>query len=94
MHPQDGEALPLSSQETSDIIRTALEYAEHLWTVCQAKGFVSANSAGGWDNSKNFRSVFCSPTDCALLRSSLLAALANVTATANSNAAQPTAEDV
>jgi hypothetical protein len=76
LHPQDGEALSLSAQEIGDITTAALGYAEQLWTVCLGKGLVSPNPNGGWDSTRHFRSVFSSAADCALLRGSLLAALA------------------
>ena len=47
LHPQDGEALSLSTQEASDITQATLEFSEQLWTVCQAKGLVSSSVAGG-----------------------------------------------
>jgi len=75
LRPEAGESLTLSAQEATDLGKAALEYAEELWTVCQSKGYVTSRVGGGWETTKHFRSVFSSPGDCALLRSSLLAAL-------------------
>lgn len=76
LHPQDGEALKLTPQEISDLTKASQEYAELLWSACQAKGLVSAKQTGGWEAPRHFRSVFSDAADCARLRSETLANLA------------------
>ncbi len=76
LHPQDGESLVLTVQETTELIKAAQEYAETLWATCQSLGLVSAKAGGGWDCPRHFRSVFSDAADCARLRNETLAALA------------------
>lgn len=80
LHPQNGEALTLTVTEVSDLTTAAQEYSEVLWTVCQAKGFVSAKEGGGWETNRHFRSVFSAAGDCQILRGALLSALAAIPA--------------
>jgi hypothetical protein len=77
LHPERGESIQLSAEELTSLTTSTQEYAEQLWNVSQSKGFVSA-IASGWQTTKHFRSVFSSPSDCAILRSGLLSALAAV----------------
>jgi len=100
LHLQDGESLALTPQEISDLTRVAQEYAEHLWSVCQAAGFVSAKATGGWETPRHFRSVFSASGDCQTLKNGLMARLdrpaaaavaaAPAPAPANPNPAPPT----
>jgi hypothetical protein len=78
LHPERGEALTLTPEEKPKIVRAAQEYAEHLWTLCQSKGLVSAKAGGGWESHRHFKSVFSAPGDCQTLRNALLAKLAEV----------------
>jgi hypothetical protein len=78
LHPERGEALTLTPEEKLKIVQAAQEYAEHLWTLCQSKGFVSAKAGGGWESHRHFKSVFSAPGDCQTLRNALLAKLAEV----------------
>lgn len=75
LRPQLGEELSLTAQEDAQLTHAAQDYAERLWTVCGAQGFVSARVGGGWEVPRHFRSVFSSAVDCRLLRGELLAAL-------------------
>ncbi len=76
LKPERGGALALTANETGAITKAAQEYAEHLWTVCQSKGFVSAKAGGGWESPRHFKSVFSTAGDCQTLRSALLAKVA------------------
>lgn len=76
LHPERGDALTITPQERPKIVQAAQEYAEHLWTLCQNKGFVSAKPDGGWESHRHFKSVFSAPGDCQTLRNALLAKLA------------------
>ncbi len=73
LKPQLGDDLALSAQEEASLTQAAQDYAERLWTVCQARGFVSARAGGGWEVPRHFRSVFSAVGDCRLLRGALLA---------------------
>lgn len=75
LRPQLGDALTLTSQEGAMLVQAAQDYAERLWTVCQAQGFVSAKAGGGWEVPRHFRSVFSAAGDCRRLRGALLANL-------------------
>ncbi len=75
LRPQLGDELILTSQEGTILTQVAQEYAERLWTVCQAQGFVSAKGGGGWEAPRHFRSVFSAASDCRQLRGALLANL-------------------
>lgn len=76
LKPQLGDDLALTAQEETTLTQAAQDYAERLWTACQAKGFVSARAGGGWEVPRHFRSVFSTTGDCRLLRGALLANLA------------------
>ena len=78
LHPERGEAMTLPPEDIPKIVQAAQEYAEHLWTLCLNKGFVSAKAEGGWESHRHFKSVFSAPGDCQTLRGSLLAKLAEV----------------
>ena len=73
LKPHQGEALPLTAQETTEVTIAAQEYAEALWAASQAKGFVTARAGGGWEATRHFRSVFSMAGDCRLLRDAVLA---------------------
>lgn len=75
LHPQLGDDLNLTSAEIAALTAGAQNYAERLWTVCEANGFVSARAGGGWETPRHFRSVFSTAGDCRQLRGSLLANL-------------------
>lgn len=80
-HPEQGEALSLSSEEEAAISRATIEYAEALFESCEANGFVGrhAHAPGGmelYEQTRHFRSIFSSATDCRTLRNALLARLA------------------
>lgn len=79
LHPEQGEDLQLSVDEITSISRATGEFAEILWVVCETQGFVSRRTISGTDifeQTRHFRSVFCSPADCERLRNALLARLA------------------
>lgn len=78
LHPEQGDDLQLSATETAAVTQATQQYSESLWTVCQNRGFVTSIN-GGWASPRHFRSVFSSASDCAALRSGLLAALASAT---------------
>lgn len=86
LRSEQGEAVTLSAEELNSIPATALDYAEKLWTICQAKGFVTSSPNEGWKSERHFRSIFSTPGDCALLRSALLAMLATIAPSANTPA--------
>jgi hypothetical protein len=74
-------ALAAYAVEAANVSRVALELAEALWTVCEAKGFVSRRTsadvgAEAYEQARHFRSVFSAASDCQILRSGLLAKLA------------------
>ncbi|MEO8411805.1 MAG: hypothetical protein ABI478_14655, partial [Propionivibrio sp.] len=75
LHPQLGDDLNLTSAEIAALTTAAQNYAERLWTVCEANGFVSARAGGGWETPRHFRSVFSTAGDCRQLRGALLANL-------------------
>lgn len=70
-----GTDLALTPSEVSLVTTCAQEYAEKLWLVCQSKGFVGSRDGGGWETTRHFKSIFCAPGDCHLLRDGLLALL-------------------
>jgi hypothetical protein len=80
LRPEQGDALSLMADEVNAVSRSALEFAEALWTVCEAKGYVSrkvvAGGAEGFEQARHFRSIFSSAADCQQLRDALLAKLA------------------
>lgn len=73
LRSQQGEALTLTVDESTKITTAVQDYAERLWKVCEGKGFVTAKTPGGWETSRNFRSVFCAAGDCRLLYTAVLA---------------------
>lgn len=80
LQPEQGESLTLSEKETADVIRITVEYAEALFEVCEAKGFVSrqVNQVGGmepYEQTRHFKSIFCAASDIQVLRNALLARL-------------------
>jgi len=81
LHPERGDALSLSADETEAIVRLIQESSEHLWNVCEAQGFVSqrggvSGSSEQFEQARHFRSVFSSQADCQRLRNGLLARMA------------------
>jgi hypothetical protein len=80
LHPEQGDSLKLTIEETAAVSRQAVEVAEVLWEVCVAQGYVSRKAiAGGaeqFEQARHFRSVFSSASDCQALRNGLLAKLA------------------
>ena len=80
LHPDQGNELNLTDDEANAVSQSTMEFAEELWTVCEAQGFVSGRSAAGgveiYEQNRHFRSVFCDASDCKRLRTSLLAKLA------------------
>lgn len=74
-----GDQLMLTSAEESSIRAKATEYAEMLWTVAQAKGFVSSQTTPTtgevYQQARSFQSVFRSASDCEALRTGLLASI-------------------
>lgn len=79
LHPEQGESLEVSSAELEAIAKKTIDISEKLWTVCETKGFVSRRAEGvdgdAYEQTRHFRSVFCSAGDCKLLRGATLAAL-------------------
>lgn len=75
LKPQLGDDLTLTAHGETTLTQAAQDYAERLWTVCQAQGFVSSRAGGGWEVPRHFRSVFSTADDCRLLRGALLANL-------------------
>jgi hypothetical protein len=88
MKPQLGQELTLTTQEITQLTQAAQDYAERLWTVSAAQGFVSVKAGGGWEVPRHFRSVFSSAGDCRQLRGALLAALDAASAASSVAAAQ------
>lgn len=83
LHPERGDALTLPPDDKPSIVKAAQEFAEHLWTLCLNKGFVSVKTEGGWESHRHFKSVFSAPGDCQTLRGSLLTKLAAIPNAAN-----------
>jgi len=81
LHPEQGEGLSLSAEDEAAVSRATIEYSEALFGSCEANGFVSrrAQALGGmeaYEQTRHFRSIFSSATDCRTLRNALLARLA------------------
>jgi AIPR protein len=80
LHPERGNDLNLTADEIKAVSQRTIEFAEELWTVCEAKGYVSRQSAAGgvegFEQTRHFRSIFSSAADCQQLRGALLAKLA------------------
>jgi hypothetical protein len=78
--PEAGEALTLTTDELSRLRGAATEIAEAVWTACEQQGHVTrrANVTGGdeaYQQTRHFKSVFCSPADVKRLRHAALADL-------------------
>lgn len=95
LRPEQGESLALSSDERTAITGKTIDIAEKLWTACETKGFVSRRAEGVgaevYEQTRHFRSVFCSAGDCKLLRGATLAALASASTSATAPASPATA---
>ncbi|MBD2767604.1 AIPR family protein [Hymenobacter sp. BT664] len=72
---QLGEALALSTDEQTSISRDAQDFAEKIWAACLLKGMVLTLEDGRWELPKPFQTVFGTPNDCKILRSTVLAVL-------------------
>jgi hypothetical protein len=80
LHPERGEDVKLTAEEEAEVSKMALELAEALWVICEAKGYVArrANVPVGtetYEQTRHFRSVFSAAGDCQILRAGLLAKL-------------------
>jgi AIPR protein len=78
LRPEQGNELSLTPEETSAIAALTIELAESLWGICIEQGFVSrrAEAIGEpYEQTRHFRSVFSTASDCARLRNALLAKL-------------------
>jgi|GEM_PF-958777 len=76
--PEQGNELTLTPEESEAILSLTNELAETLWGVCEELGFVSrrAEAIGEpYEQTRHFRSVFSTATDCAQLRRALMAKL-------------------
>ena len=65
-------------------VRVPVDVGEALWAICEAKGYVArrANAPAGaesFEQARHFRSVFSTAGDCQILRTGLLAKLAEPT---------------
>ncbi len=79
LRPEQGIDLNLRTDEANAVSQRTIEFVEELWTICEAKGYVSRQaSAGGFEQTRHFRSVFNSAADCQQLHGTLLAKLAQV----------------
>lgn len=80
LRPEQGDSLILTAEEIAAVSRQAVDVAEALWEVCVAKGYVTRKAIVGgteqFEQSRHFRSVFSSASDCQILRGGLLAKLA------------------
>lgn len=90
---EQGEALPLTADELAAITTHTLAIVEALWTASQNLGFVSKRVDGSglevFEQTRHFRSVFCSAGDCQQLRNATLAILNAPPHTQNQNVAAP-----
>jgi hypothetical protein len=90
LHPERGNFVNLTVDEVNTVSQRTIEFAEELWTVCEAKGYVSRQSAmggvEGFEQARHFRSIFSSAADCQQLRGALLAKLAQTPPTAPDSA--------
>jgi hypothetical protein len=78
LQPEQGNELSLTPEETEAIIALTNELAETLWSVSEEQGFVSrrtGTSGEPYEQTRHFRSVFSTATDCAQLRRTLMAKL-------------------
>jgi hypothetical protein len=83
LRPEQSEALTLTTEESAAISRTAGEIAEELWNISEAQGFVSRRAGvsggiDGYDQTRHFRSIFSTMTDCHQLRDGYLVKSAQV----------------
>jgi hypothetical protein len=81
LRPEQADELKLTPEEEQRIGINTLELAEALFGVCEAKGFVSRIARGEaqpitFESPRHLRSVFSAAGDCQILRSGLLAKLA------------------
>jgi len=95
LHPERGEALALTQAEVAALSQRAIEIADDLWTICEAKGFVVRRvgaTAGPTthDEARHFRSIFSSITDCRQLHSAYLAKAPQENPAAPSSGPTPT----
>lgn len=95
LRPEQGEAVPLTSDEVTAISTAALDIAETLWSVAESQGLVTrrADSVTGTENyeqTRHFRSVFCDANDCQRLRNGTLARLNQLPASLPSSPASGT----
>lgn len=74
LHHERGEAMSLSTDETTLIATKAGQWVEALWTLCETKGYVTRNPEGAHVSPRNFRSVFAQASDCKNLRDAMMAA--------------------
>lgn len=80
LHPEQGEALLLTADETAALSAFTVTTAEALWNVCESQGLVSRRSHSigeAYEQTRHFKSIFCDTADCQRLRNALLARLAN-----------------
>ncbi|MBF8274500.1 MAG: hypothetical protein HW380_3605 [Magnetococcales bacterium] len=61
----------------SAIADHTLDLSESLWTICEDQGLVTRRTGVGsgsdsFESPRHFRSIFCSPSNCAQLRAALL----------------------
>lgn len=79
LRPEQGDAMALTQQETSQLVARTIEISEALWSACESLGYVSrrADTLGGdaYEQLRPFRSVFGNAADCERLRNATLARL-------------------
>jgi AIPR protein len=80
LRSEQGNELYLTSDEKSAVPQSTISFAEALWNVCEAQGYLSRKTiaSGGiqFDTTRHFRSIFSNASDCQILRKALLANLA------------------
>lgn len=76
LHPERGEEYALSEPEKSAIATYTIRISEGLWKACETQGYVSRSPDGLYQQTRHFRSVFSSATDCERLRNATLRLLA------------------
>ncbi len=88
LHPHQGEDLTLTADEVDAVRQKTQEYSTALWSVAESQGYVSrrmtASGVDMYEQTRHFRSVFCTATDCERLRNTLLARLEVAVATVTS----------
>jgi hypothetical protein len=72
---QLGEALALTTDEQANVSRDTQEFAEKIWGACLLKGMVLTLEDGRWELPQPFQTVFSTPNDCKILRSTVYAQL-------------------